>query len=58
MYLEERMIKMIDIGQECFTNETLSTWKETIYGSNYPLTKHKYMYKHHLTSTYFIILNF
>lgn len=32
MYLEERMIKMIDIGQECFTNENCPLGKKQCMG--------------------------
>lgn len=31
MHLEETMIKMIDIGQDCFTNETCPFGKKNIW---------------------------
>lgn len=31
MHLEETMIKVIDIDQDCFTNETLSIGKKNIW---------------------------
>lgn len=48
MNIEERKIKMI--CQECFTNEILSTWKETLSGSKHPPNKtYKHIHQHHLT---------